>query len=58
MLVGGCLLYYSVHSLYVLHNIFNTHVFLSFGVENVGSLCFTNSENELVLGHLQKGKPR
>lgn len=44
--IGGCLLYHFLHSLYILH------VFLNFGVENVGSLCFINDETELILGHL------
>lgn len=44
--------------LYVLCNIFNMHVFLSFGVQNIWFLCFTNGETKLILGHLQKGKPR
>lgn len=30
---------------------------LSSGVKNVGSLCFTNGEAELKVGHLQRGNP-
>ena len=54
--IGGCLSYYCLHSLYVVHNIFNTPVFLSFGVQNIWLLCFTNGETKLILGHLTKGE--
>ena len=54
--IGGCLSYYCLHSLYVVHNIFNTPVFLSFGVQNIWLLCFTNGESQLILGHLTKGE--